>query len=347
MSTLYILGNGFDLAHELNTSYKKFAEILKQKDSTLYNELSDLYFDNNMELWKHFEEKIGHISQKSIKNIEKYIQQKFIDIQKKILNLPKDQILSLNNELGLLDPYGIKITLNNCMKQMVNEANMQLNKTPKVCTKITANDYFITFNYTSTLENLYKINSNHILHVHNKLDSNSKNNELIFGNTDKNIFNNVFLSQNWGKFVIEKFKGSKKLCININEMRERYLDNDEDLLSIVNSIDEHFNELNELFHKKTDVPAVNVKNFSNSISHNISKIHVIGHSLAPVDMKYFEEIKMNIPHATWYVHYFNDMSDIEKSAIKLLGNSYTETICESNNTETICKFNKYFIFSPK
>lgn len=338
MSTLYILGNGFDLAHGLLTSYKTFAEILKQKNPTLFNELNDLYFDNDIDLWKHFEEKIGHITQKSIKNIEKYIQQKFIEIQKKISNLPKNQIMSLNYELGLSSPQGIEISLNKCMKQMVNEANKQLKETPKVYTQITANDYFITFNYTSTLENLYKINSNHILHVHNKFDSNSKNNKLIFGNTDKNIFSKEFLSQNWGKLIIEKFKGSKKLCININEMRERHLDNDEDLLSIVNSIDDHFNDLNEIFHKKTDIPKINVRKFSNLIKHNISKICVFGHSLAQVDMKYFEEIKMNIPNATWYVHYFNDMTDIENSAIKLLGDSYIETICKSD---------KYFIFSPK
>lgn len=338
MSTLYILGNGFDLAHGLPTSYEKFAEILKQKNPTLFNELNDLYFDNDIKLWKYFEEKIGHITQKSIKNIKKYIQQKSIKIKKRFSSLPENQIISLNHELGLSDPQGIKLILNDCMKQMVNEANTQLKKTPKVYTQITTGDYFITFNYTSTLENLYKIDSKHILHVHNKLDLNSKNNELIFGNTDKNIFNTEFLSQNWGKPIIEKFKGSKKLCININEMRERYLDNDEDILSITNSIDEHFNELGELFHKKTDISTINVKKFVDLISSDITKVCVIGHSLSKVDKNYFEEIKMNIPHVTWYVHYFDNMEDIKKSAIEFLGDSYTEIICKPN---------KCFIFSPK
>lgn len=335
MSTLYILGNGFDLAHGLPTSYKRFAEILKQKDEILYNELTDLYFDGNEELWKHFEQKIGHTTQKSIQKIKKFIQKKYIQNKDK-------NFLPLNTVLDLLDPNSINYELNESMKQMVREANQELDslshKTKKTKTKkpFTLDDFFITFNYTNTLECLYKIPHNHILHVHNKLSY--KNDDLIFGNTVNNVFSMPNLGNLLGNLVVETFKELDNTSININERRERYLNNNTDIKKIKESFVKHIQQLNTFFIKKTNIPLNNVIQFSNSISNNISKICVIGHSLAPVDMNYFEEIKMNIPHATWYVHYFNDMNDIEKSTIKLLGDSYTETICESN---------KCFIFSPK
>lgn len=331
MSTLYILGNGFDLAHGLPTSYKRFAEILKQKDEILYNELTDLYFDGNEELWKHFEQKIGHTTQKSIQKIKKFIQKKYIQNKDK-------NFLPLNTVLDLLDPNSINYELNESMKQMVGEANQKLDplshKTQK--NPFTLDDFFITFNYTSTLEFLYKIPHNHILHVHNKLSY--KNDGLIFGNTVNNVFSMPNLGNLLGNLVVETFKELDNTSININERRERYLNNNTDIKKIKESFVKHIQQLNTFFIKKINIPLSNVIQFSNSISNSISKICVFGHSLAPVDMNYFEEIKINIPHATWYVHYFDDMNDIEKSAIKLLGDPYTETFCESD---------KCFIFSPK
>lgn len=333
MSILYILGNGFDLAHGLPTSYKKFAEILKQNNPILFNELNDLYFDNNIELWKHFEEKLGRPTDRSIKNIQKFIQEKYVQSKDKTF-------LPLNTVLDLLDPNSINYELNESMKQMVRVANQKISQLSHKAKKysFTLDDYFITFNYTSTLENLYGIQPNHILHVHNKLSSNYKNDDLIFGNTVNNVFSMPNLGNLIGNLVIENFKELDNTSININERRERYLNNNTDIKKIKESFVKHIQQLNTFFIKKTNVPLNNVIQFSNSIRNNISKICIIGHSLASVDMEYFEEIKINIPHVTWYVHYFNDMNDIEKNAIKLLGDSYTETIYEPD---------KCFIFSPK
>ena len=43
MDTLYIIGNGFDLFHGLNTSYKSFGFYLKGKHSEIYDYLIEYY----------------------------------------------------------------------------------------------------------------------------------------------------------------------------------------------------------------------------------------------------------------------------------------------------------------
>ena len=43
MDKLYIIGNGFDLNHELNTRYTDFKEWLKNKKPNIYKTILELY----------------------------------------------------------------------------------------------------------------------------------------------------------------------------------------------------------------------------------------------------------------------------------------------------------------
>ena len=72
MKTLYIIGNGFDRAHDMETSYVHFQKWL-YKHSKEYN--GAIYFadsidvaKNNKSLWKQFEEGMGII------NLKRYIE---------------------------------------------------------------------------------------------------------------------------------------------------------------------------------------------------------------------------------------------------------------------------------
>lgn len=45
MPTLYIIGNGFDLAHKLPTSYKpNLTKILKSMDEDLFSKITNIFF---------------------------------------------------------------------------------------------------------------------------------------------------------------------------------------------------------------------------------------------------------------------------------------------------------------
>ena len=43
MKTLYIIGNGFDMYHGLDTKYQSFGFFLKKKHSRIYDYLTDYY----------------------------------------------------------------------------------------------------------------------------------------------------------------------------------------------------------------------------------------------------------------------------------------------------------------
>lgn len=81
MRTLYLFGNGFDLAHGIKTPYSAFREFLKEKHELFLVEFEKMYniqplddtepwytenaqkrWDESVieDLWKTFEEKIGH-----------------------------------------------------------------------------------------------------------------------------------------------------------------------------------------------------------------------------------------------------------------------------------------------
>ena len=50
--TLYIIGNGFDLHHGLNTSYKNFRDNVVLKAPNLWKQLIDIYGDDvTKDMW--------------------------------------------------------------------------------------------------------------------------------------------------------------------------------------------------------------------------------------------------------------------------------------------------------
>ena len=70
---IYILGNGFDLAHNLKTSYRDFRDYLEDTDLEYLIQLEEMYGyypeskismvqDN---LWKEFEYQLGEIDAES------------------------------------------------------------------------------------------------------------------------------------------------------------------------------------------------------------------------------------------------------------------------------------------
>lgn len=57
---MYILGNGFDVAHGLKTSYRNFRCYLQKLHPSLLLKLGEFYdVDEDAELWKTFESTIG------------------------------------------------------------------------------------------------------------------------------------------------------------------------------------------------------------------------------------------------------------------------------------------------
>src|ERR1035438_7114923 len=59
-TTLYIIGNGFDLHHGIRSKYVDFAEFLKSKDPGLFR-LVEKYFAVDDEFWGAFEARLADL----------------------------------------------------------------------------------------------------------------------------------------------------------------------------------------------------------------------------------------------------------------------------------------------
>ena len=136
---LYILGNGFDLAHNLPTKYSDFKVWLENKKEykLLLEELESMFFFNDG--WKNFEEALAYPNSMIEKKYEK------LDCLEYFVDSLKCSFKKW--------AYSIKDTNQfETMKKMFN---------------FEEDSYFITFNYTPVLEsNVYSIDGDRILHIH-------------------------------------------------------------------------------------------------------------------------------------------------------------------------------------
>lgn len=141
MGKLYILGNGFDLLHNLPTSYdnfKSFLEKSNKEDRDLIQKLEDIYEPG--QLWKEFEIALGKPKMENVNQIENLFNLTIFDEQfkSKVSAAFEKWIRSIDKEIYT---KAIKYTFS-------------------------PEDKFISFNYTPTLEFLYNINLDQILHIH-------------------------------------------------------------------------------------------------------------------------------------------------------------------------------------
>ena len=159
---LYIIGNGFDLHHNLKTSYYDFAKYLKENDKDLFETLES-YISFPIEdncLWARFEENLANLDAEEILSehtdyLPDYSSDEFRDRDRHAFPDIMDQFYKKLTE-GLLESF-----LNFIQKVETppssEEQKLKLNKEA----------FFLTFNYTNTLEKLYGINKKCIKYIHN------------------------------------------------------------------------------------------------------------------------------------------------------------------------------------
>ncbi len=176
-TTLYIIGNGFDLAHGMKTSYTDF-KIFLDNNSNFKDlvEILEYFYAGNIELWKDFESALGNIS---VDHIVSYAQELAEE------NRDEDDIegqFHYQEDLLDIDSKSIHENLADAFCEWIYQISTN-NIAPVF--KLNKNDLFLTMNYTKTLEDVYQIQSGNILHIHGDVDDGN----LIFGHG-----NSIFLS---------------------------------------------------------------------------------------------------------------------------------------------------------
>lgn len=64
--TLIILGNGFDLAHDIKSSYWDFREWLYKNGNTKLVNMMDVFFSNERDVWSGIEQALGEYDEEAI-----------------------------------------------------------------------------------------------------------------------------------------------------------------------------------------------------------------------------------------------------------------------------------------
>lgn len=270
MKNLYIIGNGFDKHHNIKSGYWDFHTWLLKKDKKLVEQIDELY-NYDQDLWGNFEVELGNLdivekareiySEHPANPLSDHYDRKYHDGQ----IVAGDTIGDIYNKIRDCFPEWVK---------SLSDAE------PSMMLKLEDNSFFITFNYTDTLINLYKIPEKDILFIHGRSATNGNN--LILGH---------------GKSAEQVKEESEK---GINENTEM------PYVETVWAIERQVN----MMRKQTEKIIAYNQAVWNSLK-NVEHIYIYGCSLNDVDLPYFKTIASVVNRASvkWDVNAFGKDMD--------------------------------------
>lgn len=284
MTNLFVIGNGFDLDHNLKTSYNDFRKYLLSEYAEIkmdemiipsgsylqdggveYDDvevLSMLFYlinqaENNYEKWSNIEKSLGYLDFSEA-----------FEFYDDILDDDGDtdwwKTAYRNEEIAsqLVIPT---FKIQEFFWEWIHTINLD-SVTPKrdFNNLINEKDKFLTFNYTETLEVVYGISSKNICHIHGK-----QHEEIFFGHGNNKDYYEEYMSSHIGS---------------------------------ENSISKIYD-----FLRKDTTRALekNIDFFDGLVNEDICNIFSYGFSFNEVDSIYIEELckRIKTENITWY---FND-----------------------------------------
>lgn len=255
MSTLHIIGNGFDLWHGLPTSYDQFYQFAKDKlDEMESFFLIDITFGRP---WSDFENNLGHFDWKEFYDVHNHLDFAAEDFRPSYAFGLEDDLTEQANTL--VD------TIKECFHDWIAQIDVSLASRKM---SFSGTDLFLTFNYTSTLQLVYGIDGENVLHIHGRSDTFD---DLIFGH---------------GAMMEEE----PELDENGDSNRTMFSDAENAAKYPFYALQKQVNDIidkNSIFFHSLD---------------GISTISVIGHSLNDIDLPYLEEVARNTKGAKWLVY---------------------------------------------
>ena len=151
-------------------------------------------------------------------------------------------------------------------------------------------DIFISMNYTHTLEKLYGIDQNMILHIHGEVGDNN----LIIGYPEGN-----YKPEKYYYDVRQKGRGPY-VELEVEEYIERMIQDDIFDYYTYTAYDMLISKTKSFY--KTPQTSLLSEFLKNK---NFNEIVVLGHSCA-IDFPYFEYLNNKYPEATWYFSPYDD-----------------------------------------
>ena len=326
---LIILGNGFDLAHNLPTKYSDFKSFCKDYDENLYDLIMNSIPSLKKHNWNNFEDSLSQISPEE--QIRKYIEPKIQQlVDKKAPDCEPDlnsdscerEIIQYVDTLG----YDTKDVAEKTVEMIATNLEKLWTSLPSAISEwvrgvddedlnncgvnffFPTNSFFFTFNYSHTLEKVYKIPSNRIWHIHGAAGEN----KCIIGAgiNSRNMYKP-------NKAMPEYSEGYPLKNLASPYLKDEYLGQQFDM--------DYANEKIEIPYDKIKTEIIkeisnNIKNIQSRCNFNkIRNVYIIGHSLSDVDKAYFEEIASNLSNnpVRWFVFYHQSDNQKETKETKI------------------------------
>ena len=174
MKILYIIGNGFDIHHGLDTRYQSFANYLAKNNSEVYDLLLNYYglpditnpelTDEEYALWSRFEQALSDLDYLSV-----------LDDNSDLIASPGAEDFrdrdwhsyQIEMELIIKD---LTTTLINDFNTFILEVEYE-SIPDDTLIKLEENSHFLNFNYTETLQENYGIPEGRITYIHNRANA--------------------------------------------------------------------------------------------------------------------------------------------------------------------------------
>lgn len=264
---LFIIGNGFDLHHNIASRYSDFASFLESRDRETFD-IATEYMVPERDLWSCLEERLAEVD---VDQIEEYA-------SNFLVSYGADDWSDAYHHDYEYEIEQICAAISNKLRSHFADWVRQIVIPPRAVSPVRCIDpqsLFLNFNYTSTLQEIYGVSDSRILQIHGS--ARDQTSEIILGH-------------GWNR--------------QTSELLSRHADQDTDVRVVggFQLIDEL---LANTFKPTQEILARN-KGFFEGLS-SVTKVNVLGHSLAQVDQPYFRAVLDNVNiNAQWTVSFHSD-----------------------------------------
>ena len=295
--TLHIVGNGFDLAHGIASSYADFKDYAwKHGDQYLMGLLETCYPDANpkngeLYLWSDLERALGN------PDFQASFEASTDDIQ--LEDGHEGRYIAQMEDapeflLGMMFD-----TFHRVFEDWANDIDNNVDPIPHLF-HFGGGDNYLSFNYTDTLEKVYGVPRNRINYIHGRRNSND---EIIVGHHAV-VNANDHLSDDP---MVYEYQGYDNIANEVNKQRKLTSD-------IIANNSEYWQSLGQ-----------------------VDKVMVYGHSLTDVDMDYFHEVAKHVKGVCeWHfsIYYYDPIS--RKKAVEHIVSVINELGLDVDRCSTFC-----------
>ena len=290
MEHLYIIGNGFDKHHWIESGFDDFGRWLKENHSSLFYQLVSIYSISDEKEWQQFEHILGEL------NVTYQVEEIMEDRRPNWMSLPDDDRAFNNAKRDYeVAPEVARYTFEDLFEKVrytfvewINQLNEPERKQMITMEK---NSTFVTFNYTDTLESLYKIAANQIIYIHGCAKRGEKL-ELGHGKTVEDI-----QSEYYSQIPedVDSLEQIEHFYANANDWVE-----EDTYMEIIQRLADQRKPVEDLIGKLNKLLLDNMT--------DIVHIHIYGFSFSDIDMPYIATIAnhINRNRVMWEVTYYAD-----------------------------------------